>query len=115
MKYEGDFWYIDDKVVAPLISKDYCLTRYNHSNIWSLVSDRYRVDGKLVPYDYYPRGTVIVIENNNKSKIYVFGDTCLNTDEIKEKIADMFEFRGMRDVEWCMSDKFVHIHHYTCN
>lgn len=96
---EGIFWHIDNKLIA-LMDKvninDYHSTDLLHLNAWKSLRKDYKVNGKFVPYNYFPRGRVMIIPifgNNQEFKYYdvtVYMDKCIDTVEIRDLIEEQF-------------------------
>ena len=96
---EGIFWYIADKLIALMDKVDinnYHSTDLLHINAWKSLRKDYKVDGRIVPYNYFPRGRVMVIPifgNNHEFKYYdvtVYIDKCIDTPEIRDLIEEQF-------------------------
>lgn len=96
----GIFWVIDDKLVV--ISDNVTVHGSGaddilHINAWKSIKNQYKVDGKIVKYDYFPRGRVMIMPIWNSSgnfdyyDCYVYDDRCIiNDQEIRDEIEDMF-------------------------
>ncbi|MCM1226408.1 MAG: hypothetical protein NC320_03155 [Clostridium sp.] len=96
----GIFWVIDDELV---VVSDNVNTHGSecddilHINAWKSIKNQYKVDGKAVKYDYFPRGRVMVMPIWNNSgefdhyDCYIYGDKCIiDEPEIQDEIEDMF-------------------------
>ncbi|MEG2541051.1 MAG: hypothetical protein RSB59_04685 [Clostridia bacterium] len=87
--FEGTWWLIaksmDDllmgnyEIVGEMYSVDYngnyigarnSTMMQEHMDIWSKYSKKYTVDGKEVPYNYFPRGRVAIMDGG-KAYIYM--------------------------------------------
>lgn len=123
----GIFWLIDDELVAvsesinknynPLASEDVL-----HIDAWKYLKNRYKVDGKIVKYDYFPRGRVMIYPIKDKDGIFqyydcdVYGDPCILYDrDVQDEIEAEFRlylstckvtYKGQMSVDGT---------HYTCH
>jgi hypothetical protein len=102
---EGYFWIIDNKVVGitaevPRYGYRYELDGKTHENTWNLFRDKYKVDGKEVDYDYFPRGRIMVDPNYTDNGefinygVIVMLDQCINKTEYKELIYDYYNLNN---------------------
>ena len=84
---EGIFWYIDNKIVAYMDPVGFN-TDLEHVKMWKCIKHLYGD----VPFDYYPRGRVMVNEVRNsdgtlkKYKAFIYIDDCINNSEIIDDI-----------------------------
>lgn len=122
---EGYFWYINDKIVGvsvkvPQYGYEYQLDGKTHKNTWSSISQDYLINGKEVPWDYFPRGRVMIdpeYDSSGKFEGYtaqVFADVCLNTQEVKDKIIDYYNLYKT-DILWFINKKYSVMNHYICH
>ena len=117
---EGIFWYIDRSIVA--LSQDVSYRdykndfNYEHKDLWAKIADDYLVDGKQVPFNYYPRGRVMVepVFDDKGFRNYwvqVVLDHCLDNPEIEQQIIDAFNL----DLPSCDEPMFWYEkEHYNC-
>lgn len=126
---EGFFWIIDNKVVGiaedvPHYNYQYNLTNKTHPNTWSLFQSDYTVDGHVVPFDYFPRGRVMVDPNYNNNNeftdysVLIMADPCIiENDNYKELIMDYYnlELPQCQKPMWPKLNEKAGINHYTCN
>lgn len=95
---EGIFWVIDGKLIAlkdPIDTQHGIGTDLTHIQSWKSLKNNYKVDGKPVKYDYYPRGRVMILPIYNGSTfqyydVTVYIDKCIDTLEIRDHIEDEF-------------------------
>ena len=126
--YEGYFWIINNKIVGvtaevPQYNYDYNLNGKTHKNTWNKICNDYLVNGKQVPFDYFPRGRVMVDPNydeNNKFTDYsclVFLDKCINNTECKDLIVSYYnlDLPSIPHISWMMLNERAGIEHYICN
>lgn len=122
--YEGIFWYINGKLIAfcnQVNPRDpYEFYDIQHKDVWNNIKHKYKVDGKEVPYDYFPRGRVetLVILNDMgtldhyESNVYL--DKCINKPDITEQIKDTFRLY-LNNVKTNIAGQlFIDGSHYTC-
>lgn len=123
---EGIFWVIDDTLVAfcnnvdingSLDSDDLL-----HKDVWNEIKNKFKVNGKVVSYDYYPRGRVMITSARDKSGKFqyysctVYGDRCIiNDPDIQDEVESEFRlylkqckvsFEGQMSIDGT---------HYTCH
>lgn len=126
--YEGYFWIIDGEVIGitaevPQYNYDYELNGKTHQNTWKNFMDDHKVDGKTVPWDYFPRGRIMIDPEynfNDKFEEYtciVFLDKCINNKECKQKIIDYYnlDLPTIPHITWTMLGERAGIDHYTCH
>lgn len=126
---EGFFWIINDKVVGlssevPTSNYQYELDGKTHQNTWRLFQKDYLVNGHEVPYDYYPRGRIMIDPHydliTNKFTEYsciVFLDKCINNDKYKRIVTDYYnlDLKTIPYISWVMLGERAGIDHYTCH
>lgn len=126
--YEGYFWIIDGEIIGitaevPQYNYGYELNGKTHQNTWKNFMDDYKVDGKTVPWDYFPRGRIMIdpeYDFNDKFEEYtciVFLDKCINNKECKQKIIDYYnlDLPTIPHITWTMLGERAGIDHYTCH
>lgn len=127
--YEGYFWIINGEVVGitsevPHYNYDYSLNGRTHKNTWHKFSNHYKVDGKEVPWDYFPRGRIMVDPNYDLTteefteySCIVFLDKCINNKECKEKIMNYYNLNLpiIPHIMWTMLGERAGIDHYQCH
>lgn len=98
----GVFWIIEDEIaiISEGIEKDDDPLAHEeilHIDAWETIKNRYTVDGKVVKYDYFPRGRVMIYLIKDKSGVFqyfecdVYGDKCMINDaDVREMIEDKF-------------------------
>ena len=127
--YEGYFWIINNEVVGiksevPHYNYDYNLNGKTHQNTWSEFSKYYLdTDGKELPWDYFPRGRIMIDPNydfDNKFEDYsciVFLDKCINNNIYKQMIIDYYnlDLPTIPHINWTMLGERAGIDHYQCH
>lgn len=84
---DGIFWVIDGKFIQSsfdfnpltqlaIIDNNY----YTHKELWHILKDKYKVDGKDVAYDYFPRGRVVINYSDGKFIATIYMDNCLRPE-----------------------------------
>ena len=96
----GIFWFIEDElvVISESIDKNYNTLSHEdilHIEAWKAIKSRYKVDGKVVKYDYFPRGRVMIypVKDSNGNLMYydcdVYGDKCIiSNDSIRDEFSE---------------------------
>ena len=123
--YEGIFWYINGKLIAfcnQVNPRDpYAFYDIQHKDVWNNIKEKYKVNDRVVQYDYYPRGRVETLPilnsdgtlNHYESSVYF--DKCLNKKEIIAQIEDTFRLY-LNNVHVDLSGQlFIDGGHYTCH
>lgn len=96
---EGIFWVIDGKLIAlkdPIDTQHSIGTDLTHIESWKALKSNYKVNGKVVPYDYFPRGRVMILPIYGDGKVFqyydvtVYIDKCIDTPEIRDYIESEF-------------------------
>ena len=126
--YEGYFWIINDKVVGakvevPQYDYNYALNGKTHQNTWNNLKDDYKVDGKCVDFDYFPRGRIMVdpeYDFDDKFEYYscmIFLDKCINNKECRQLITDYYNLNlpTIPHISWTMLGERAGIDHYSCH
>ncbi len=126
--YEGYFWIINNEVVGimsevPHYNYDYALNGKTHKNTWAKFQQDYKVDGKCVPFDYFPRGRIMIDPeydsdgNFDEYTCIVFLDKCINNKYCKQMISDYYNLnlKSIPHITWTMLGERAGIDHYTCN
>lgn len=123
----GIFWIIDNQIVSVY---DEVNTSYNpleqddllHKEVWNMLKHNYKCNNKVVPYDFYPRGRVMIYPVRNSSGEFqyydclIYGDSCiLNNSDLRDIIIDDFRLY-LKSCEVSFEGKFsVDGTHYTCH
>lgn len=120
---EGIFWFINNELVAFTEQVDTSgrwSTDLEHSRIWNMISERYKVNGHSVPYNYFPRGRVMVnpkyingVFSHYEAFIYI--DDCINSPECLEDIYYEFRLNKNCKIKYTGSDGGITSNHYTCH
>lgn len=123
----GIFWVINGELTDigesidinydPLADEDVL-----HIDAWNTIKTGYKVNGRTVRYDYFPRGRVMIfpIRDEKGNFLYydcdVYGDECIIQDpDVREMIGDRFRlylpecnvtYKGQLSVDGT---------HYTCH
>lgn len=126
--YEGYFWIISDKVVGitsevPHYDYEYNLNGKTHKNTWVNIGQDYLVDGKVVEWDYFPRGRIMIDPNYDSEGKFmdyscmVFLDKCINNDKCKQLIIDYYKLSlpTIHNITWTMLSERAGIDHYSCH
>ena len=96
--YQGIFWVIDNEFICfedKVDIRDFHDTDLLHIEVWKHIRTQYKVNGKTVSYNYFPRGRVMVLPifEYGKFSYYdctVYLDKCIDTDKIRDFIEDRF-------------------------
>lgn len=96
--YQGIFWVINDELICfedKVDIRNFHDTDLLHIEVWKHIKNQYKVNGKTVSYNYFPRGRVMILPifENGKFSYYdciVYLDKCIDTDEIRDFIEDRF-------------------------
>lgn len=112
---EGIFWFIDNKLIAYMDPVGYS-TNLDHKTIWESIKTQY----SNLPFNYYPRGRVMVNERRDDAGIlngydaYIYVDDCINTQEIVDYIKYHFNLSKCHIV-YVGSDGGITSNHYKCH
>lgn len=96
---EGIFWYIDGELIVlsdKINLNNYHSTDLLHINAWNALKQHYKVNGKVVKYNYFPRGRVMIMPIYGDGKVFkyydvtIYMDKCIDTPEIRDCIEDEF-------------------------
>lgn len=126
---EGYFWIINNKVIGiaedvPKYNYEYHLTNKTHENTWPSLRDDYKVNDKVVSFNYFPRGRVMVdpnYDNDNNFTNYsvlIMADPCiLNNDKYKDLVLDYYNLNlpSCQKPMWPRLNERAGINHYSCN
>lgn len=120
---EGIFWFINEELVAfteQVDTSGKLSTDLEHKKIWEIISGRYKISEKKVPYDYYPRGRVMVNPRYVNGSFdhydaFIYIDDCINNSEYLKDI--YYEFRLNKNcvIKYIGSEGGVTSDHYTCH
>ena len=122
---EGIFWVIDNKLVTfkdPVNPRNpYDMTDLLHKETWKHIKNSYKVSGKVVPYDYFPRGrveTLVILNSDGKLDHYeanIYLDKCIHTENIMEEIISEYNlYLPNVKVNYC-GKLFIDGSHYVCH
>ena len=122
---EGIFWIIDDKLIAFTEQTDTTgkwSTDLEHTKIWKEIKFKYKVDGREVKYNYYPRGRVVVNpirDSGGEFKnydVYIYIDKCINNTEILNDIKYEYRLNNSKcKIKYIGSEGGITSDHYTCH
>ena len=122
---EGIFWVIDNRLVAfddPVDTSGRYFDNVEHIKIWNEIKHMYKVDGKEVDYNYFPRGRVMVnvVKDNNGTflhyDVYIYIDNCINNDDVIDEIKYTFRLNKPNcDIKYVGADGGITSNHYTCH
>lgn len=120
---EGIFWFINEELVAfteQVDTSGRLSTDLEYKKIWDIISGRYKISGKKVPYNYYPHGRVMVNPKYVNGSFdhydaFIYIDDCINDSEYLEDI--YYEFRLNKNcvIKYIGSEGGVTSDHYTCH
>lgn len=122
--YEGIFWIIDDELIALTDSVNpnnhFDCTDLLHRESWKYLKDQYKVNGRCVGYNYFPRGRVetLVIQNNAgnldhyEANIYI--DKCIDNIRNRDRIEDKFRLYLPKVIINYSGQLYIDGSHYTC-
>ena len=120
---EGIFWFIDGNLIAYTEQVDTTgklSTTLEHKDIWEHIKNQYKVDGKTVQYDYFPRGRVIANPKTVDGKfdhydVFIYIDSCINNDDCLNDI--YYEFRLNKNclTKYIGASGGVTSNHYICH
>lgn len=122
----GIFWIINDEIIAVY---DEVNTSYNplsaddmlHKDVWGMLKHNYLVNGIPVPYDYFPRGRVMIYPVRDRAGMFlyfdcvIYEDSCiLNNPEYRDLIVNEFRLY-LKSCRVSFEGKFsADGTHYTC-
>ncbi len=122
---EGIFWVIDNRLVAfdDLVdTSGRYFDNVEHIKIWNEIKHMYKVDGREVEYNYFPRGRVMVnaVRDNDGTflhfDVYIYIDNCINNDDIIDEIKYTFRLNKPNcDIKYVGADGGITSNHYTCH
>ena len=99
MPCEGIFWIINDTLISfmdKVNPYDFHSTDLLHIEEWKKIRNQYKVNNKVVSYNYYPRGRVLLIpifeddKTFNYFNAYVYLDKCIDNDDMRQMIINQF-------------------------
>lgn len=119
---EGIFWVIDDTLISFMEKEnpyDFHSTDLLHIEEWKKIRNQYKVNGKAVAYNYFPRGRVMLIPIYENSKFehfeaYIYIDKCIDNDNIRMNIINQFTLYNYCDVKFD-GQLGVDGSHYICH
>lgn len=106
--YSGCFWIVDDTFVC--VATTNYEENIDFSVAWSMVIDLFKVGGKTVSYDYYPRGRVKIKNEFGERKAYVYIDDCLFKEDFLFELTQEFKITG----KYCHLAYIGSTEEYTC-
>ena len=122
---EGIFWLIDDEIVSfdnPVTISGMWSNTIEHSKLWPEISSRYKVDNQTVPYNYFPRGRVMVnpIKDDNGKFLhydaYIYIDNCINNEDVLDDIKYTFRLNKPNvNIKYVGGEGGITSDHYTCH
>ena len=122
---EGIFWVIDNRLVAfndPVDTSGKYFDNVEHIKIWNEIKHMYKVDGREVEYNYFPRGRVMVnaVRDNDGTflhfDVYIYIDNCINNNDIIDEIKYTFRLNKPNcDIKYVGTDGGITSNHYTCH
>lgn len=123
--YEGIFWMINDDLISfhnDVYISGKWFDNVEHIKLWDEIKNRYKINGKVVEYNYFPRGRVMVNPiKDNEGKfthydVYIYIDNCINSENIINEIK--YEFRLNKPnckIKYIGADGGITSNHYTCH
>ena len=122
---EGIFWVINNRLVSfddTVDTSGRYFDNVEHIKIWNEIKHMYKINGKEVEYNYFPRGRVMVnpMRNNDGTfshyDVYVYIDNCINNDDIINEIKYAFRLnRPNCNIKYIGADGGITSNHYTCH
>lgn len=120
---EGIFWLIDGEIISftdQVNPRDaFETTDLLHKEVWKAIEEEYKYNGRVVPYDFYPRGRVktLVIQDHDGNldhyESYLYMDKCISKKHIDIIVEDFRLY--LPNVNLTYSGQlFVDGSHYTC-
>lgn len=125
MPNEGIFWVINNDIISFDYSVDTSgsyFDGFEHIKLWDEIKNRYKINGKVVEYNYFPRGRVMVNPiKDNEGKfthydVYIYIDNCINSENIINEIK--YEFRLNKPnckIKYIGVEGGITSNHYTCH
>lgn len=125
MPSEGIFWIINGDLEfygQSVTTQGTSFRNIEHIKIWNEIKNKYKVDGRVVDYDYFPRGRVMVNPINNEDgtfshfDVYIYLDDCINDEENINDIKHFFNLnKPSCKIKYVGSDGGITSNHYTCH
>lgn len=124
---EGIFWIVENEIIGiseevPQLNYEYGLKGVTHENIWHQFSNEYKVNGYKVPFNYFPRGRIMVDPNLGNGKfinysVLIFLDKCVDTQYYREMIVRYYnlDLKSCGIPMWLSLKERTGINHYTCH
>lgn len=123
---QGIFWVIDGNLIAfadTIDPSDFVeFGAMNHRDTWRHIRSEYKVQGKEVEYDYFPRGRVIVcptFDEDNHINGYdcgIYADACIiDEPDVREQIENEFDLYHPSGKVSYLGDYSTDNTHYTCH
>ena len=120
---DGIFWLIGNELVSfadPIDKVGRITTPKEHDKIWETIKSKYKICNKLVNYDYFPRGRVVIhtVSNYDGSfshyNAYIYIDDCIKDDETISDIINSFCLKDCT-IKYIGSDGDITSEHYDCH
>jgi len=120
---EGIFWFIDNKLYMftdPVDITGRFSTTLDHRKLWNEIKFSHVIGGIVVPYNYYPRGRVMVNPIYNSEQfhhydVYIYIDNCINEPDILDEIKWEFRLNKNCEIQYIGSEGGVTGDHYKCH
>ena len=114
---EGIFWIIDNQLITYMDPVGFN-NNLDHKKVWTSIKHQYG----NVPFDYYPRGRVMVNEIRDsdgvlqKYRAFIYIDDCINSEEVIDEIRHRFDLdRTHCEIVYIGSDGGITSNHYQCH
>lgn len=125
---QGIFWWINNKIIPFTEEVNYLdfdsfenFGNYTHKSLWNKISDLYFVNETAVPYDYFPRGRVIIAPTMDDDYHFlgyecsVYGDSCIINNRIfRTQLERIFNLEIPTCTVYYEGDYASDNTHYTC-
>lgn len=122
---EGIFWLINDEIISfdnPVTISGTWTNNIEHSRLWPEIANRYKVNNHIVPYNYFPRGRIMVNPIKSDEGIfshydaYIYIDNCINNEDVLEDIKYTFRLNKSNvNIRYIGREGGVTSNHYTCH
>lgn len=123
---QGIFWVINGEIISfadTVNPQDFIeFGAMNHKDAWWHIKTEHLVGGRVISYDYFPRGRVIVCPTfDDDCNIIgfdcgVYGDACIiNDSNVREQIESVFDLHNTFCKVNYEGDYATDNTHYTCH